>query len=70
MIGIWNWLLCWIWPSHILFVAEQLSETSQRLKCAKCGRQYAVNHDARVALPWNDDLERFYQMRKLHEAKP
>ncbi len=66
-IGFWNWLLCWIWPSHKLYVAEQLSEASQRLRCCKCGRQYAINHDVRAVLAWDADFERFYQMRRLME---
>jgi hypothetical protein len=61
VIGFWNWILCFAWPWHKLRVMENLSENCQRICCKRCGRQYAINHDVRVVLPWDNELEQFYR---------
>lgn len=41
---------------HSLYVVHYCSKTSQKLSCARCKRDFGINHDARVFIPWTPDL--------------
>lgn len=49
---------CWM-PWHKWKIIEQLSRQSQKIECQYCHRQYGINHDFKVVLPWND-VKDFY----------
>ena len=46
-------------------VIRKLSFQSELIECKDCGKQYAINHDVRVVLPWGD-VRSFY--REMEQA--
>jgi hypothetical protein len=61
--GMW-WCLRW---HRQLDLIAHVSEQSDRVKCAKCGREYGVNHDVRAVLPWSE-VAGFYARRDVRRA--
>lgn len=51
-------LLCLYPPWHKWKRVRWLSERSSLARCS-CGRQYAMNHDVGIILPW-ENVEHFY----------
>lgn len=41
-------------------VVEQLSPWSQRIICMSCGKRFAINHSAEIVLPWEGNVQDFY----------
>lgn len=54
-------MLCLWLPWHRFVVRRRVSAQSDYLKCS-CGREYGMNRDVRVILPW-DDVKGFYHDR-------
>ena len=48
----WMWW-CLRWHRKLDLIAH-VSNHSDHVKCAKCGREYGVNHDVRTVLPWSE----------------
>lgn len=40
-----------------------LSASSKLIKCDSCGKMFAMNDDVRQILPWDEEFEKFYEMR-------
>jgi hypothetical protein len=46
-------LRCWLgW--HRFFKITRLSAQSDHIGCKACRRQWGMNHDVRVIVPWDD----------------
>ena len=45
-------MLCLWLPWHRFIVRKRMSAQTDYLRCS-CGREYGINHDARVILPWD-----------------
>lgn len=56
--------LCWLGKHKRLGVLTSLSSNSDLIMCPDCKRRYAINYDVRVVLPWDRELEKFYE--ELH----
>jgi hypothetical protein len=52
-------MLCFWLPWHKLIVCKRVSVQCDYLRCS-CGREYGINHDVRVILPWSS-------VRHIHE---
>lgn len=52
--------LCFI-GRHDLFVINRLSTQSDKLECSRCQKQYAINWNIRALLPWDREIEKFYE---------
>jgi hypothetical protein len=58
MLGLRGWL-CLVLPWHKFVVKERVSIQSEYLRCS-CGKEYGINHDVGVILPW-DDVKGIYK---------
>lgn len=58
MLSFWQRLCFWL-PWHKIVARKRASASSEYLRCS-CGREYGMNHDVRVILPW-DDVRSIYQ---------
>ena len=47
-----------------LTVVRRLSEQAQLIECPDCHRRFAINHDVRVILPW-EDVRSFYEDKRV-----
>lgn len=45
---------------HWFYRKQQVSEASDLIGCACCGREWGMNHDVRGLIPWDEELERMY----------
>lgn len=54
---------CWF-NRHELWEVERLSFSSQKLYCSSCKNYFAINHDVRVFLPWDESSEELYRFIK------
>ena len=48
------------WHKNV-FVVRELSAQSQLIQCKDCGKKFAINHDVKAILPW-EDVEPFYTL--------
>lgn len=46
-------MLCLYLPWHKFVARKRVSAQSDYVRCS-CGREYGMNHDVRVILPWSD----------------
>lgn len=46
---------------HKYYVDKELTSWSRRLGCKNCKSFFGMNDDARVVIPWDDDLEQMYK---------
>ena len=56
MFGTW---VCLTMPWHHFVSRKRLSRQSEQITCS-CGRKYAMNHDVRAFLPWDEDFDQLY----------
>ncbi len=54
-------LLCLPWPWHQLQHLRHVGINCSHVSCVRCGRDYGVNHDLGIILPWS-------QVRDHHAA--
>lgn len=52
MLSFREWL-CLRLPWHRFVERRRVSVQSEYLRCS-CGREYGINHDVRVILPWHE----------------
>lgn len=52
-------MLCLWLPWHRWVARKKVSAQSDYLRCS-CGREYGMNHDVRVILPW-DEVRSIYE---------
>jgi len=53
---------------HRYAVERQLSDTSRKIGCTRCGRSWAMNDDVRTLVPWDSDFDRLYaDMRRMRD---
>lgn len=45
---------------HRYIVERELSATSRKIGCTRCGRSWAMNDDARALVPWDADFDKLY----------
>jgi len=55
------------WHKNIV-VVRKLSDQSQLLRCQDCGKLFAINHNVRVILPWEDVKAHYELMESLTSA--
>lgn len=55
-------LLCWCGRHDLVFI-QHLSERSWRCGCSRCDREWAVNEEMQVMVPWTPAFENFYRLR-------
>jgi hypothetical protein len=53
-------LICLL-RGHIFYSVMWCSERCEKVRCRRCDRAYAINHEMRAVLPWDDETERFYK---------
>lgn len=62
--GVWYTILmiiiCWI-RAHRTRHVRQLSEVADLVRCKRCRRMWALNHNVRVALDWSYEVEQHYE---------
>lgn len=58
-----NWIKCKLW-FHDYFFIKNLSADAQKIGCRRCGRTFGINYSVRCVLPWDDELESFYDERR------
>lgn len=49
---LYRWLACRLWQDHRLR-ATRVSPQSDHLRCIDCGREWGINYDVGVAVPWH-----------------
>lgn len=52
-------LICWLF-GHDLKVIKKLSIQCEKLFCIRCRRYFAINHNVRAFLPY-DDVKELYE---------
>lgn len=64
-------LLCWIADVllfgfalnlHKIYVLREICPGVRRLKCSVCGKSWAMSDHHQAVLPWDEEIERIYQM--------
>ena len=60
---------CFIFPWHHVRGERALSEWSDLLACS-CGRRFVINYESRAVLPYDRDVEKFYERRGKGAARP
>jgi len=56
-----NRLICWMF-NHKLSVIQIFNlQGSERLRCSRCKRDFAVNHSVRAFLEWDKEFEDMYR---------
>lgn len=60
-----NWVnrIACFFAGHDVIQIQPLSQWSERVGCVHCLREFAVNHDTRIMLPWTEDFAQFYRSR-------
>ena len=56
----------YFWHKNVVVVRE-LSDQSQLIQCQDCGKLFAINHSARVVLPWESVKDHYEFMESLAE---
>ena len=46
---------------HKYYVAKELTPWSRKVGCRGCKKMFAMNDDAQIMLPWDDDFENLYR---------
>jgi hypothetical protein len=60
--------LFWCWSvNHRYEVNRQLSTYCYKLHCRRCDQYFAINHQERIILPWDQEFDGFY--KELDEWK-
>ena len=61
-------LIC-AFTRHRYVLEKRLSRTSRKIGCTRCGKQWAMNDDCQILLPWDEDFEQVYaELEKFKEA--
>jgi transposase-like protein len=50
-------LKCFLTGGHRYYKDKIFSANVERWKCEKCGYTIGVNHDCRIVLPWDNELQ-------------
>lgn len=58
---------CFIFGHKYKFV-ERISDQSDKVECTRCGKLFAINYNVRVILPWDRELEKFYEQMEEFKA--
>jgi hypothetical protein len=45
---------------HRMALVKPLSPQSDMIACCDCQKRFAINYSARIVLPWDRELEKFY----------
>lgn len=45
---------------HPIYSLVWLSERCEKVRCRRCDRLFAVNHEMQAMLPWGPEFEEFY----------
>jgi hypothetical protein len=61
-------IACWL-DGHRFREHQRFSPYSCRVVCDKCGGDWAMNDDARVACEWSSEFDKFYAERG-HVIRP
>jgi hypothetical protein len=61
---LWVWLTCFD-ACPFIFHHTEIREVQsfgwvRKLRCDRCGRYFAINHQEQAILPWDAELERLY----------
>lgn len=57
-----NWVKCKL-GFHDFYVVRNLSEVAQKIACRRCHRMWGLNHKIRAIIPWDREIESFYEER-------
>jgi len=58
------WLKCRFF-GHKYYLIKPLSSQTDLVGCERCKKKFGMNHSIRVLLPWDRELEKFYE--EFHE---
>ena len=47
---------------HKYVVQLVFSETSRKIGCTRCSKEWGMNDDVRAIIPWDKDLENLYKI--------
>jgi hypothetical protein len=53
-------LACWL-KGHSFYSVMWLSERCEKVRCRRCDRAWALNHELHTTLPWDAEVEAFYK---------
>ena len=54
-----SWLVCTI-ASHKYVVERELNDRARKVRCNRCGKQWAMHDPTRSFVPWDADFEAMY----------
>jgi hypothetical protein len=54
------WLKCRLF-GHKYYLIKPLSSQTDLVGCERCKKKFGMNHSIRVLLPWDRELEKFYE---------
>jgi hypothetical protein len=54
-------LLCYLGQHKRYGVLCSLSDQADLIMCPDCKKRFAINYSVRVVLPWDGELEKFYE---------
>jgi hypothetical protein len=55
---------------HRLRVVQEFSPTNRRVKCERCGGDWAMEDQLHVAIDWHTEFEQFWRERGVEIAEP
>lgn len=53
-------ILCYLF-GHKYQAIKKLSFNCHKLKCKRCDKKFAINHDMKVVLEWDLELEQLHE---------
>lgn len=59
-----NKILCFL-GYHRFKLVRLLSASSDKIGCTRCRKFFAINYDAKVCIPYDRSIEKFYESRKM-----
>ena len=51
---------CWI-VGHKVELVQRFSGHAERVRCIYCCGDFAVNHDVRLMIPWDEEVQELYE---------
>ena len=65
----WQSLWCWL-LGHEYVVLRRMNPGARKVGCERCGGQWGMHDETRAFIPWNSELEAFYDRNNPWWRKP